>query len=197
MTEPNVSKTADPMTDPENWLERYGDYLYTYALTRVHESAAAEDLVQETLLAGLGAREGFQGRSSVKTWLTGILKNKMVDYFRKKSREETVEDIEPVADAVDAFFDETGRWRMKPANWTINPMKLFEQKEFWKIFRHCLSRLSHRLSQVFTMREVEGQSSKEICKVLDISPTNLWVRLYRGRMIMRRCLEQDWFDTKG
>ncbi|NIR14014.1 MAG: hypothetical protein GWN86_08695, partial [Desulfobacterales bacterium] len=70
--------------DPEAWVDQYGDYLYRYAISRIHEPAVAEDLVQETLLAALQGKEGFKGRSSEKTWLTGILKYKIVDYIRKK-----------------------------------------------------------------------------------------------------------------
>ena len=75
-------------------------------------------------------------------------------------------------------------------------MELYEQKEFWRILALCLSELSGRLAQIFTLRELEELSTKEICKVFDISTTNCWVMLYRARMVLRRCLEINWFSVK-
>jgi RNA polymerase sigma-70 factor (ECF subfamily) len=182
--------------DPETWVDQYGDYLYRFALSRLRDRAAAEDLVQETFLAALHARENFKGRSSVTTWLTGILKHKIIDYFRKESRNQPVEDVESFNPTLDDFFDEKGKWKIRPSKWTTNPMELYEQKEFMKILRLCLSELSGRLAQVFTLRELEELSTKEICKVFDISATNCWVMLYRARMLLRRCLEINWFSSK-
>ena len=97
--------------DPERWVDQYGDYLFRFALSRLPDSAVAEDLVQETFLAALHARENFKGRSSVTTWLTGILKHKIIDHFRKESREQPVEDVEPFAASLDNLLmrKENGR----------------------------------------------------------------------------------------
>lgn len=178
--------------DPEGWVDQYGDYLYRYAIARIHEPAVAEDLVQETLLAALQGKEGFKGRSSEKTWLTGILKYKIVDYIRKKSREQPTDNIELAADAMHEHFDEKGGWKVGPAKWTVNPKELLEQKEFWKVFYSCLSKLSGRLAKAFTLRELDGLSSQEIREILNISATNSYVMLYRARMRMRDCLEVNW-----
>jgi len=182
--------------DPETWVDQYGDYLYRFALTRIRDRAAAEDLVQETFLAALHARENFKGRSSVTTWLAGILKHKIIDHIRKESRNQPVEDVEPFVPTFDDLFDEKGKWKIGPSKWTVSPMELYEQKEFMKILTLCLSELSGRLAQVFTLRELEELSTKEICKVFDISATNVWVMLYRARMLLRRCLEINWFGSK-
>jgi RNA polymerase sigma-70 factor (ECF subfamily) len=188
---------ASPRTlDPERWVDEYGDYLYGYAISRIHDSAVAEDLVQETFLAALNAKEGFEGRSSEKTWLTGILKYKIIDHIRKKSRERPTDDIEISVDAMHEHFDEKGGWKVGPAKWSINPRELLEQKEFWRVFYRCLSKLSGRLAQVFAFRELEGLSSEEIRKILNISATNSYVMLYRARMRMRDCLEVNWLDQE-
>jgi RNA polymerase sigma-70 factor (ECF subfamily) len=142
----------------------------------------------------LNAKEGFKGRSSEKTWLTGILKYKIIDHIRKKSRERPTENIEFAVDAMHEHFDEKGGWKVGPAKWTVNPGELLEQKEFWKVFYRCLSKLSDRLGQVFAFRELEGLSSEEIRKILNISATNSYVMLYRARMRMRDCLEVNWLD---
>jgi RNA polymerase sigma-70 factor (ECF subfamily) len=174
--------------DPEAWVDQYGDYLYRYAIFRIHEPAVAEDLVQETLLAALQGKESFKGRSSEKTWLTGILKYKIIDHIRKKSREQPTDNIEMAADAMHEHFDEG------PAKWAVNPKALLEQKEFWKVFYSCLSRLSEGLAKAFALRELDGLSSQEIREVLNVSATNSYVMLYRARMRMRDCLEVNWLD---
>ncbi|MHC4684776.1 MAG: sigma factor, partial [Planctomycetota bacterium] len=79
--------------NPERWLEDHGDYLFRYALVRLQDREIAEDMVQETLLAALRAREKFQARSSVRTWLVGILKHKVLDHFRKSYREPPISDL--------------------------------------------------------------------------------------------------------
>ena len=196
MTETGTAENHH-MPDPETWVDQYGDYLYRYAFTRLQDSAAAEDLVQETFLAALSARENFEGRSSVTTWLTGILKHKIIDHLRKESRNQPVEDVEPFTPSLDELFDGEGKWKIGPSKWTVNPTELYERKEFWRILAHCLTELSGRLAQAFTLRELEELSTEELCKVLNASATNVWVMLYRARMYMRRCLEINWFGVNS
>ena len=182
---------------PETWVDQHGDYLYRYAISRVQDPALAEDLVQETFLAALKAREGFEGRSSERTWLTGILKHKIIDSYRKKSTRETPNDAEAFQRLVDELFDKVGDWQMGPAKWEVRPDELMERKAFWEVLNQCLSKLSTRLARIFTMREMDGLSTEEICKVLNVSATNCWVMLYRARMHLRRCLEIRWFDSES
>jgi RNA polymerase sigma-70 factor (ECF subfamily) len=186
------SESKSQTYDPEAWVDQYGDYLYRYAISRIHEPATAEDLVQETLLAALQGKEDFKGRSSLKTWLTGILKYKIIDHIRKKSREQPTDSIELAADDMHEHFDDKGRWKVGPARWTVNPKELLEQKEFWKVVYECLSRLSERLAKVFALRELDGLSSQEVREVLNVSAANSYVMLYRARMHMRDCLEVNW-----
>jgi RNA polymerase sigma-70 factor (ECF subfamily) len=181
--------------DPEVWVDQHGDYLYRFALARINDPSAAEDLVQETFLAALVARKNFESRSGVRTWLTAILKHKIVDYFRKNSKEQAREDIETIGEAIDSLFDNTGQWKIKPGKWYVNPMKIYEQKEFLKILYACLAKLPERLANAFVLREMEGLSTEEICKALDVSATNSWVMLYRARMGLRGCLEMHWFNS--
>ena len=189
-------KTLNNNTDPETWVEQYGDYLYAYAYRRTQDESTAEDLVQETFLAALSARENFQGRSTEKTWLTSILKHKILDRFRKRYKEEPTEDIEMKADALDDLFDEKGHWKIGPAKWVANPQKHYEQKKFMEALGHCLKTPPKRLSEAFVLREFDGMSTKEICKVLNVSETNLWVMLHRARVYIRNCLEKSWLNPK-
>jgi len=182
--------------DPSDWVDRYGDYLFRYALLRLRDRSAAEDLVQETFLAGLKSRETFSGGSSEATWLVGILKHKIADHFRRQAREGSLPDGDSTNQPGDAPFDATGNWISGPADWGANPADLFRQKEFLDQLTQCLSELSPNQANAFTLREIEGLPAGEICKVLHVTETNLWVILHRARMLLRRCLEIRWF-AKG
>jgi RNA polymerase sigma-70 factor (ECF subfamily) len=181
-------------------VDHYGDLLYRFALSRVEDPSVAEDLVQETFLAALKARENFQGRSTARTWLIAILKHKIVDHIRKRVREHISDKVESLSDAaandpVDGNFKDDGGWRHHPSKWVVNPMKLYEQKEFMDVLYRCLADLPERQAGVFMMREIDGSSTEEICKALNISATNSWVMLYRARVWLRQCIENNWLDS--
>lgn len=191
MTETPPTYTADNLAE---WVDTYGNYLFRFALTRVQSSNVAEDLVQETFLAALKGLPSFQGRSSPKTWLTAILKHKTIDYFRKSSRETTSDQLETRSSENDALFDETGHWSVAPKRWSTHPDRIFEQKEFMGTLRDCMDRLPPRMARTFAMRELEGMSTRQICDILDITESNCWVILYRARMGLRKCLEENWIE---
>ncbi len=184
----------EPVSDPKTWLDRYGDYLYAFALSRVRDPAVAEEVVQETFLAALGAKSQFKRQSSEKTWFTGILKHKIIDHFRKTSREKKYFQNDPSKAAMEAFFNSKDKWHEKPVRWTDNPHELYKQKEFMAVLYSCLSQLSERQSAVFSSREMDGLSTDEICKLYDITATNCWVLLHRARSLLRHCVEKNWFD---
>ena len=195
----NMSKRksdAAIIDNPESWVDHYGDFLYRFALSRVKDPAVAEDLVQETFLAALRARESFKGRSAARTWLIAILKHKIVDYIRKKFREPPTDKIETLIDIMDADFNDSGKWQVRPHKWAINPGKIYEQKEFFDVLYYCLAELPGRLAEAFMLREMDGLSTAEVCKILDITATNSWVMLYRARMSLRRCLENKWLGEE-
>ena len=187
--------------DPSRWLEEYGDYLYRYALRRVRDEAVAEDLVQETLLAAWQSYSRFAGRGAVRTWLTGILKHKIIDYFRRASREMQ---IDPQAEEQlehDELFRPSGEWaghwqaQAGPSDRTANPASAVEQHELWQVLENCLGHLPQRIAAAFILREMEECDSAEICRALAVSPNNLWVMLHRARMQLRHCLETRWLRS--
>ena len=189
-------ENAPRLSNPETWLDNYGDYLYRYALLRLSEPAVAEDIVQETLLGAIKARESFAGKSSERTWLLGIMKNKIVDYIRKRRRERPVDqDLTKIPDSADDLFDAHGQWNTDISSWS-HPDKSLEQEQFWPILRDCIAGLPEQLAQAFVLREIDGMTSEEICQALDISSTNnLWVMLSRARLRLRNCLDANWFDN--
>jgi len=182
-------------SDPATWLDQYGDSLYRFALLRVREPATAEDLVQETLLAAWRARDSFAGQAAERTWLIAILKNKLIDHFRRSRRETPLPDAVDSDAAIDALFTEhNDHWVHPPAAWA-RPDDALEQAEFWQAFQDCLAGLPARQAQVFTLNEIDGLSTEELCKVLEAQPSNVWVMLHRARLRLRECLEQTWFGT--
>lgn len=173
-------------------------YLLRFAMMQLRDSTLAEDAVQETLLAAIEGRDRFSGRSTLRTWLTGILKHKIIDHLRRSRREtplQSPDDERSEVDAIDALFLGDGHWRDAPANWG-NPDTALENSRFREALALCLQRLPARTAQVFTMREVMDMETDEICQELGISTTNCWVMLHRARLTLRECLEQTWFGTK-
>ena len=176
-------------------LDRHRRYLIRIAQLQLRDADLAEDVVQETLVAALGARDGFSGRSSVKTWLTGILKHKIVDAIRQKQRQPVTAatfDDETDREAFDPLFKDDGSWAAPPADWG-DPENALARREFMDVMELCLERLPPNTARVFVMREVMELETEEICKELAITANNLWVILYRAQMVLRQCLEQDWF----
>ena len=186
------------LSDPERWVELYGDYLFKYALMRLRDAGKAEDAVQETFLAALKGGKTFAGRSAEKSWLVGILKNKVCDHYRKASRETSFTDMEFYSDEESDRFIPDGMFKdgwiheLGPQEWN-SPGASLDSEVFWQTYRDCSNKLPKNVATVFNLREVDGIESKEICAMLNISENNLWVMLHRARMALRRCLETNWF----
>lgn len=174
-------------------------YLLRYAQLHLRDPARAEDVVQETLAAAVEQGGRFSGGSSLRTWLTGILKHKIIDVFRAGRREVALSELgegdEDGRDP-DALFNAAGAWQAPPANWG-DPSRTLEQKRFMETLEKCNGGLPERLAQVFTLREVMGLTTEEICEQLGITPNNCNVMLYRARMGLRDCLEKNWFAGEG
>jgi len=196
-----ASSGSPPALDPERWLEEYGDGLFGFALVRVRDQGVAEELVQETFLAALQSRDKFAGRSTERAWLFGILRNKLADHYRRQSREISLADLDSPVPEEEGFFQPSGPgkdgWthRLAPKPW-LAPDESLVNQEFQGVLDDCLSRLPEKTAQAFLQREVDEVPSEEICKVLHISPNNLWVLLHRARMALRRCLEVHWFGRQ-
>ena len=177
-------------------LARHRPQLLKYALLQLRNTAQAEDAVQETLVAAIRGAQTFAGGSSVRTWLIGILKHKIIDSIRKSSREQSLDQYEASADDLDAFFKPDGHYIDKPADWG-DPERALSQRRFFEVMEQCMESLPRMTAQAFAMREVMGLDTKEICSNLGITTSNCWVLLFRARMKLRDCLEKNWISAGG
>ena len=184
--------TADPSAP-----EAHRGYLLRFALLQLRDPQLAEDAVQETLLAAVAGGAGFRGRSSLRTWLTGILKHKIADIQRRQAKETPLADLLRAeageeSGEFDSLFRPDEHWQLAPGDWG-DPERTLENKRFWEAFELCAQALGANAARVFMLREVQGLATEEICKELGITPTNCWVLLHRARMALRLCLEKNWF----
>lgn len=179
--------------DPHVWLAEHGDYLFRMARQQLRSDAHAEDAVQETLLAALTARERYTGTATLRTWLTGILKHKIIDSIRHQAREVEVPRDEAGDEDWEALFKADGHWAHPLREWK-NPENEAELAQLRVILLECTEGLKPAMARVFSLREVAGLETEEICKELNISPTNCWVLLHRARLFLRECLELNGFS---
>jgi RNA polymerase sigma-70 factor (ECF subfamily) len=193
MTE--ISATASRFAE----IEGHRPYLLRYALAQLRDPQLAEEAVQECLLGALEGIDRFAGQSTLRTWLTSILRFKVIDLQRRAvadrrnvELDDSLGDVEEDGAWLDDLFDETGHWRDPPQAWG-NPESAFEQKRFWEVFERCLDRLPGAGARVFFKREVMGEDTEEICRAESISTSNCWVILHRARVALRACLETHWF----
>ncbi|MGD0959053.1 MAG: sigma-70 family RNA polymerase sigma factor [Methylomonas sp.] len=171
--------------------------LFRYALLKLFDSALADDVVQETLLAALQSTTHFQGKSSLRTWLIAILKHKIADHLRSQHSEfeQSAALYCPENDgAEEDFFLADGHWSNKPQTWA-DPEAVFKQAEFWAIYEACQNNLPATMAKVFMLRELVGLETDEICLETGITEANYWVIMHRARLRLRECLEIRWFNS--
>jgi len=183
----------DHQINPSKWIDLYSDYLYNYTISRVNDKEIAQDLVQDTFLAGLKSMKNFKGEASERTWLISILKRKIIDYYRKINSKKGKAEVrmtynndtesegdwleERVADPFDKTAEDT-----------------IQNDELGEAILNCLSKLPSKQAQVFKMKTIEGLDTEVICNELNITASNLWVIIHRARTIMAACLKENWFE---
>lgn len=195
---------SDVAADPGN----LGDPGYLHGLRRdmlrfaelqLRDRHQAEDVVQEALAAALSQREQFRSHASLKTWVIGILKHKILDVFRLRTqrREIAIEDTSASQHDIHGHFDERGHWDdvTRPADWG-DPHEALSSRQFLTVLEACLYRLPENPARVFMMREVLGLETREICGEMGITDNHCGVLLHRARLALRACLSERWFTAK-
>jgi len=185
----------------ENDLIEHSDALFRFALARVKDRGAAQDLVQECLITAWQKRDKFEGRSSLSTWLFGILKFKILDHYRKSSRTPSQLGVEVFTDEEDGWgrdpfdlmFDDNGAWQVHPSYGmgalTESPQEEAVQSEVMQALQGCVERLPDRLKLLFSLRDVEGLSVAEAASSAGVTVGSAGVLLTRARHQLRSCLQ--------
>ena len=183
------------LLNPHQWVAAHADYLYAYAISRINDEEQAKDLVQETFLAALQKTDSFEGRSSERTWLTAILKNKIIDVYRKKSSGLRSTETEAAEQEQNEFFDQdTGHWLKQygPVEIGIEDKDHLVSREFEEILKKCLQKLPVLWKAVFTMKHIDEEATDTICAELKVTPSNFWVIIHRAKLNLRACLQKNW-----
>ena len=191
--------------EPEKWIERYSDYLYSFAYARLRKEEVAEDLVQDTFFSALRARDTFLQNASEKTWLISILKRKIIDHYRKKSTQNELpifdKPIQGTDGTMEHFFDESsampGHWAeaAAPKAWKKDFETSVDSDEFYDILKGCITKLPEKTAAAFTMKNMDDLDTEEICKELNITASNYWVMMHRAKLMLRECMEKNWFTA--
>lgn len=190
---PESDENPVEIAPPETWVDRYGDYLYGFAMSRLRNPDAAADCVQDTFMAGIKSLEQFDGSRDIKFWLRGIMRNKIVDQIRKSVKENVVDiDSEDETLLESFWFRFSGIATTNPDPWQFNPRKNYDNIEFWTVFDSCIDEVKDPAREAFILRVLEEKSTEEVCKVMDISSNYLWVLLHRAREQLKASLEQKW-----
>lgn len=181
-------------------LARLRSELLRFAMLQLRDQASAEDAVQDAMLAAMSKMSEFRGQAQWSTWVFAILKNKIIDAIRSRSRfrpaQSEVDELP--GDSFDALFDDRDRWNAddRPACWG-DPEATFAQQQFWTVFQLCLDRLPPATARVFMMRELLELEPEEVAAELAITKSHCGVILHRARMALRLCLQTRWFDERG
>jgi RNA polymerase sigma-70 factor (ECF subfamily) len=191
-----MRKRAPPKVEiapPETWVSRYSDYLYGYAMSRLHDPEAAADCVQDTFMVGIQTVHRFDGSCDIKFWLRGILRNKVVDQIRKSIKEQKV-DIDPEDEhALESAYYNTSHSPTAPnLPWQFNPRKQYDNNEFWEVFGECIQHVKATAREAFLLKFLEGQTTEEVCKTMNISPNHLSVLVHRARLELKCAFEAKW-----
>lgn len=188
--------------DPNMWVNEYSDEFFRFTIYRVKNREVAEDLVQETFLSGLKALDNFRRDCPEKSWLYNILRNKIIDHFRKKTNQEIKRSSASAELDDDSFyhvyFKKEGKganhWEENsmPEKWDVSADLLLEREEFMEFLMLCISLLPETWGKVFSLKNIEELTTNEICKEIGITPSNLWTIIHRAKLQLRGCLEKRW-----
>jgi len=165
----------------DNEIDAHRECLLRFAVCRVENEMAAQDLVQETFLAAILSRESFKGKSCLRTWLFGILRHKIMDHLRQRYREQPLPPNGVSVELDGDPCDSVAPWFLNPEDFHPSPSQQLELREFRQALELALRKLPFRTARVFQLCEIEGEPVASVCTQLQISQGNLWVTLHRAR----------------
>jgi RNA polymerase sigma-70 factor (ECF subfamily) len=173
--------------------------LLRHAQYAVSDSGAAEDLVQDTLIAVVEQGDRHRGEATLLTWSIAILKNKVADWYRapaQRRRVRLAQEDESLGDALEGLFKPGGEYADPVPDWQ-QPENREEQRQMMSVLERCLTGMPAQTGRVFMMREWLGFESGEICERLGLSAENCRTILYRARSALRVCMEARWLGGRS
>ena len=189
-----TQKTNKQPIKPEQWVELHADYLFDYALSRLNDNEMARDLVQETFLSALEKVDSFRGDSTERTWLTAIIKYKIIDVYRKKSNPLNNKDVIACENEEEFFDPDLNNWKREhwPQPFGVEDHDPLHNKEFMSVLQKCMKKLPALWLSVFTMKHVDEENTEIICKQLRVTASNYWIIMHRAKVNLRSCLQKNW-----
>lgn len=180
-------------------VNKHHGALIRMAMGYVADREVAEEVVQDTWMAVIESLDRFEGRSSLRTWIFGILIHKAKDRGVREKRHTTFSACESCDDENEEAIDPSrfqpsgewaGHWAFPPQPWDEQtPEKLLASQQAVTAMNRAIEALPPRLKDVLVMRDIEGMDSHEVCELLKITETNLYVRLHRARERVRKAVE--------
>jgi len=199
-------QSADTRSESDRhfqWVDDHADHVFNYVAARVNDTETAKDLVQDTFLAALKSKDKLREQSSIRTWLFAITRNKLIDHYRRQTTSAAFRQPLNEESVTDSFFEtegiKRGRWLQgsAPTDWNVDLSTVAERNQFRTILSQCVDKLPENGRAVFSMKYLDDLSSKEICKELDITPSNYWVLIHRAKLQLRKCMEVNWFEKNN
>lgn len=190
------TKDIDKRSVVARWVHEFSDEMYTWTSHKISDKGAAEDLVQETFISAFQSFEKFQNKSSPKTWLFAILKNKIFDYYRQNIKLVSLSD-EDQNKELENLFDNDDQWKneSRPQEWDMDDKNLLDDAEFGGILQNCLEKLPTQWLSCIQLKYIGIKEGEEICQVLGLTSSNYWQILHRAKLQVRICLEKNWFNA--
>lgn len=193
-----TQKASFHSSDISSWVTEHGDELYSWAVYKVKDKAKAEDLVQDTFLSALSSIANFEGKSSPKTWLMSILKHKIIDHYRSVSKQmEQFKEGENSSafTLTEGMFDRSNNWKANGLeSFWEDEKHLLDNAGFNSVFEVCMHDLPPSWYVSVTAKYMLEKQAPEICKELDITPSNYWQVIHRAKLLLKKCLEKNWFE---
>lgn len=177
---------------PDQWNLSHREALIRFALQRVSDYGSAEDLVQDTFLSAWHGRRSFRGECTERTWLTGILRNKIIDHYRRKARRPALLSTDLEKPGLDQESGISWIERQADIRTTHRPVAAAERNEFLSELESAVEELPGKMGQAFRLRELQGRSTEEITRELKISKANLWVLIHRAKQSLGESLGEHW-----
>lgn len=184
----------DKKLSPKSWVDKYSNYLFNFAITRVNDAEIAKDLISETYLAGLKSKDNFKGNSTERTWLVSILKHKIIDHYRKINSKKGKAEVKMSYTSKDQDGDWLEERVIDNSNKTVEDN--IENTELSLAIENCLENMSEKYAQIFRMKTIKDYDTEAICNVYNITPSNLWVIIHRVRKSLAKCMDDSWLKTK-